>query len=110
MPANDARCGQAASPSACHCRELDPAHGGPSYSVPRLSAKPSPPQEPNRRFCPLPRGATRPCDTRDKGYPDRRFAQDLARIPGLRALRRSAAFSAALDEAAGRADWFTITA
>ena len=44
------------------------------------------------------------------GYPDRRFAQDLARVPGLRALRHSAAFTAALKETAAAPTWFTITA
>ena len=82
---------------------LDPAHGGPSYSVPRLcEALAAAGAEP--ALLSVAAGRDPPCDTRDKGYPDRRFAQDLARIPGLRALRRSAAFSAALDEAAGRAD------
>ena len=82
---------------------LDPAHGGPSYSVPRLcEALAAAGAEP--ALLSVAAGRDPPCDTRDKGYPDRRFAQDLARIPGLRALRRSAAFSAALKEAAGRAD------
>ena len=43
-------------------------------------------------------------DTATRTYADRRFAQDLTRVPGLRALRCSAAFSAALKEAAATAD------
>ena len=81
---------------------LDPAHGGPSYSVPRLcEALAAAGAEP--ALLSVAAGRDPPCDTRRyRGYPDRRFAQDLARVPGLRALRRSAAFSAALNEAAGR--------
>ena len=49
-------------------------------------------------------GPNPPCDTSHRGYPDRRFAQDLAHVPGLRLLRRSAAFSVALKETAAVAD------
>jgi glycosyltransferase involved in cell wall biosynthesis len=47
---------------------------------------------------------TSPGESLSGGYADRRFAQDLARVPGLRALRCSAAFAAALKEAAAVAD------
>jgi glycosyltransferase involved in cell wall biosynthesis len=82
---------------------LDAAHGGPSYSVPRLcealaAARAVP------VLLSVAAGRNPPCDTSYRGYPDRRFAQDLARVPGLRALRRSAGFSAALKEAAAVAD------
>ena len=70
----------------------------------RGSAKLSPPREPNPCCCRLPRRATRPATRCSRGYPDRRFAQDLARVPGLRALRCSAAFSAALKGAVTAAD------
>ena len=72
-------------------------------TVCRGSVKHSPRRESNPCCC---RSSDRdpPCDTRRSGYRDRRFAQDLARVPGLRALRRSAAFSAALKEAVADAD------
>src|SRR4051812_12854833 len=82
---------------------LDPADGGPSYSVPRLcEALAAAGAEPV-----LLSVITRPNPPRDTsygGYPDRRFAQDLAHVPGLRLLRRSAAFYAALKETAAVAD------
>jgi glycosyltransferase involved in cell wall biosynthesis len=92
---------------------LDPAYGGPSYSVPRLcealaaaGAEPvllsvAPAQRITGRDPP---GDASLTDTAIKGYADRRFAQDLTRVPGLRALRCSAAFSAALKETAAIAD------
>ncbi|MGD9614950.1 MAG: glycosyltransferase [Alphaproteobacteria bacterium] len=82
---------------------LDPAYGGPSYSVPRLCEA-------------LAAAGTAPVllsiaserdpsgDIFSGGYPNRRFAQDLTRVPGLRALRRSAGFSAALKQTAATAD------
>src|SRR3954453_20049031 len=88
---------------------LDPAYGGPSYSVPRLcealaaaGAEPvllsvAPVQPVAGRDPPA---DTSPRESLSGGYADRRFAQDLARVPGLRSLRCSAAFSAALKEAA----------
>jgi glycosyltransferase involved in cell wall biosynthesis len=87
---------------------LDAAHGGPSYSVPRLcEALAAAGAEPV--LLSIAAGRNPPCDTlpRDtlsRGYPDRRFAHDLARVPGLRALRRSTGFSAALKETAAVAD------
>ena len=82
---------------------LDPAHGGPSYSVPRLcEALAAAGVEPV--LLSVAAGRDPPCDASRRGYPDRRFAQDLARVPGLRAARLSAAFSAALKEAVAAAD------
>src|SRR5690349_9150565 len=82
---------------------LDPAHGGPSYSVPRLcealaaaGVKPV--------LLSVSTGRNPPRDTSHRGYQDRRFAQDSAHVPGLRLLRRSAAFYAALKETAAVAD------
>src|SRR3954447_13117029 len=82
---------------------LDPAHGGPSYSVPSLcKALAAAGAEPV--LLSVAAGRAPPCERLHGGYPDRRFAQDLARVPGLRGLRRSAAFSAALNETAIAAD------
>src|SRR3954452_17541560 len=80
---------------------LDPAHGGPSYSVPRLcEALAAEGAEPVLlSVAPVQRVAEchQPADTRPggplpsdrtvRGYADRRFAQDLTRVPGLHALR-----------------------
>jgi glycosyltransferase involved in cell wall biosynthesis len=82
---------------------LDAGHGGPSYSVPRLcEALAAAGAEP--ALLSVASGHDPPCETLHRGYPDRRFAQDRTRVPGLRALRRSAAFSVALNEAASLAD------
>lgn len=82
---------------------LDPADGGPSYSVPRLcEALAAMGADPV--LLSVAAGRDPPCDTRQGGYRDQRFAQDAARVPGLRALRCSAGFSAALKEAAAAAD------
>lgn len=82
---------------------LDAAHGGPSYSVPRLcQALVAAGTEPVLLSVVAGRGP--PCESSHAGYPDRRFAQDWARVPGLRALRGSAAFSAALKKAAAVSD------
>ena len=82
---------------------LDPAYGGPSYSVPRLcDALAAAGAEPVLLSVAALRDP--PGDMVRQGYPDRRFAQDLRRVPGLRALRCSAAFSAALRETAVIAD------
>ena len=70
----------------------------------RGSAKPSPPPGRNPCCCRSSPDANPPCDTSYGGYPDRRFAQDLAHVPGLRLLRRSAAFYVALKETAAVAD------
>src|SRR3954447_12167677 len=78
---------------------LDPADGGPSYSVPSLcEALAAAGAEPV--LLSVITGRIRPCDTPYRGYPDRRFAQDLAHVPGLRLLRCSAAFCTALKETA----------
>src|SRR3954451_2746222 len=82
---------------------LDPAHGGPSYSVPRLcEALAAAGAEPV--LLSVAAGRNPPGDILQPGYSDRRFAQDLTRVPGLRALRCSAAFAAALKETAAVAD------
>ena len=82
---------------------LDPAHGGPSYSVPRLcEALAAAGAEPV--LLSVAAGGDPPGDATQRGYPDRRFAPDLTRVPGLRALRGSAAFSAALKQEAAGAD------
>src|SRR5512143_611194 len=82
---------------------LDPAHGGPSYSVPRLcEALTATGAEPVLLSVAV--GRDPPVDSSQGGYPDRRFEQDLARVPGLRAARHSAAFSAALKDAVAAAD------
>jgi glycosyltransferase involved in cell wall biosynthesis len=82
---------------------LDPADGGPSYSVPRLcEALAAAGIEPV--LLSVAAGCSPPCDTRHGCYRDRRFAQDFARVPGLRALRPSTSFSAALKEAVAMAD------
>src|SRR4051812_11989549 len=82
---------------------LDPADGGPSYSVPRLcKALAAAGAEPV--LLSVITGPNPPFDTSCGGYPDRRFAQDLAHVPGLRLLRRSAAFYVALKETAAVAD------
>src|SRR5690242_13712228 len=82
---------------------LDPAHGGPSYSVPRLcKALASAGAEPV--LLSVAAWGDPPGDAPQSGYSDQRFAQDLGRVPGLRALRCSAAFCAALRETAAVAD------
>jgi glycosyltransferase involved in cell wall biosynthesis len=82
---------------------LDPAHGGPSYSVPRLcEALAAEGTEPVLLSVAAARDL--PCETLQRGFPDRRFAQDLGSVPGLRALRCSAGFSAALKGAVTAAD------
>jgi glycosyltransferase involved in cell wall biosynthesis len=82
---------------------LDPAYGGPSYSVPRLcEALAASGVEPV--LLSVATGHDPAGESLDRGYPDRRFARDLARIPGLRALRCSAPFSDALRETAAVAD------
>ena len=88
---------------------LDPAHGGPSYSVPRLcealaAAGAEPVLLSVASAQHITGRDTSLRDTATRGYADRRFAQDLTRVPGLRALRCSAAFSAALKETAATAD------
>jgi glycosyltransferase involved in cell wall biosynthesis len=78
---------------------IEPIYGGPSYSVPRLCEA--------LGFAGaetvLLSVAGRACDERDtyeKGYRDRRFAWDYARIPMLRRLRSSQGLSSALQDAA----------
>jgi glycosyltransferase involved in cell wall biosynthesis len=82
---------------------LDPVYGGPSYSVPRLcEALAAAGAE-----MMLLSVAEKEIDQRDayhKGYRDRRFAWDYARIPILRRLRNSRALSRALRDAVLTAD------
>jgi hypothetical protein len=82
---------------------LDPVNGGPSYSVPRLCEalavagaeaqllSVAEKESGQRAFY-------------HKGYHDRRFGWDYARIPILRRLRFSRALSSALHDAALTAD------
>ena len=82
---------------------LDPVYGGPSYSVPRLcEALAAAGAETTVLSV-----ALKARDQRDdcgKGYRDRRFAWDYARIPILRDLRISRGLSSALREATLSAD------
>jgi glycosyltransferase involved in cell wall biosynthesis len=81
---------------------LDVAHGGPSYSVPRLcEALAAASMETTLLAVAGADGGER--DTSDTGYRERRFAWDYARLPLLRGLRRSSGLSAALHRAAGSA-------
>jgi glycosyltransferase involved in cell wall biosynthesis len=82
---------------------LDPAHGGPSYSVPRLCEALATAGVETVLFSVARKGGGQ-CDTCDRGYRDRRFAWDHARIPILRGLRSSQGLSAALRDPAVAAD------
>ena len=82
---------------------LDPAHGGPSYSVPRLCKALAAAGVETVLFSVARKGGGQ-CDTCDGGYRDRRFAWDHARIPILRGLRSSHGLSAALRDPALAAD------
>jgi glycosyltransferase involved in cell wall biosynthesis len=74
---------------------LDPAYGGPSYSVPRLcQALTSVGAEPSLLSVAPARASA--CEIYRQGYRDRRFAHDYARIPILRQLRCSSGLVAAL--------------
>jgi glycosyltransferase involved in cell wall biosynthesis len=81
---------------------LEAAHGGPSYSVPRLcEALWSVGTEAVLLSV---AGAEGAIATTQSGYCDRRFAWDYAHIPILRGLRSSSALSAALQSLARTAD------
>jgi len=82
---------------------LDPVNGGPSYSVPRLcEALAVAGAEATLLSVAEKENGQRA--SYQKGYHDRRFAWDYARIPILRRLRFSRALSSALHNAALTAD------
>jgi len=82
---------------------LDPVNGGPSYSVPRLcEALAVAGAEATLLSVAEKENGQRA--SYQKGYHDRRFAWDYARIPILRRLRFSRALSSALHDAALTAD------
>ena len=82
---------------------LDPAHGGPSYSVPRLCAALAGAGIETTLYSVAAAGASESEDW-GKGYRDRRFSWDFARAPLLRDLRLSRGLLRALHEAAVTAD------
>lgn len=82
---------------------VDPAYGGPSYSVPRLcEALAATGAEMTLLSVARRDGEQR--DTNDKGYRDCRFKWDYAAIPILRELRSSWGLSSALRSTAMTAD------
>jgi glycosyltransferase involved in cell wall biosynthesis len=82
---------------------LDPSFGGPSYSVPRLcEALAAAGAE--TMLLSVAEIEIDQRDAYDKGYRDRRFAPDYARIPILRRLRSSRGLSNALRDAGLTAD------
>jgi glycosyltransferase involved in cell wall biosynthesis len=82
---------------------LDPAHGGPSYSVPRLcEALAGIGAE--VVLLSVGSGGDNQADAREGTYCDRRFAADYAAVPVLGNLRRSSGLSHALFESAVAAD------
>jgi glycosyltransferase involved in cell wall biosynthesis len=82
---------------------LDPAYGGPSYSVPRLCQALAAAGAGTTLFS-VSREADGQRDVPDRGYRDRRFAWDYARIPILRHLRCSQYLANALRDATLTAD------
>src|SRR6185503_12125427 len=82
---------------------LDPAHGGPSYSVPRLCAALA---EAGAQISLLSvAGANEaPRDIDASGYSERRFAWDCSHLPLLKALRKSTGLRHALLDNAASAD------
>ena len=82
---------------------LDPAHGGPSYSVPRLCRALADTGVDTTLLSVAmhPSGVRDGCET---GYRDQRFAWDYARIPVLRGLRASSGLARALNESSNAAD------
>jgi glycosyltransferase involved in cell wall biosynthesis len=82
---------------------LDPAYGGPSYSVPRLcEALAAAGAEPTLISVASPKDGG--CEISEQGYLDRRFAQDYARAPVLRGLRSSSGLAGALRQLAPETD------
>ncbi len=82
---------------------LDPVYGGPSYSVPRLCGALAAAGAGTALYSVSAAGAGG-TDKPDKGYRDRRFPWDCARVPGLRSLRFSSGLWFALYEGAVTAD------
>ena len=82
---------------------LEAAHGGPSYSVPRLCEALAAADIETMLFS----VAGAECGQSDNsvnGYRDSRFRWDYARLPMLRGLRRSSGLSKALEQAAPATD------
>jgi glycosyltransferase involved in cell wall biosynthesis len=82
---------------------LDPAHGGPSYSVPRLCEALAAAGAETALFS-LVSGCGEGRDRAPNGVEERRFPWDFARVPILRDFHWSCAFSRALGERAAAAD------
>src|SRR5437868_5290673 len=82
---------------------VEPAGGGPSYSVPRLCEGLAAAGA-ETMLLSVTSDICGDRDTYDKGYRDRRFSWDYARIPVLRRLRSSQALSRALRHTALTAD------
>jgi len=84
---------------------LDPVHGGPSYSVPRLcGALAAQGVETMLLSVSGDQTADGRCSTFEGGYGDRRFALHYAHIPVLRDLRHSSGLVKTLRDTAGAAD------
>src|SRR5262249_51396549 len=82
---------------------LDPAHGGPTYTVPRLcAAQRAAGAEVRLLSVALPDEGS--SETSASGYFDRRFRWDYARVPVLGQLRYSSGFIQGLRQAASGAD------
>jgi glycosyltransferase involved in cell wall biosynthesis len=82
---------------------LDPVYGGPSYSVPRLCEALAA-SGAETTLLSVARERNGQCDAGCRGYRDRRFAWDYARIPLLRGLRSSQDLSVALRDPVLAAD------
>jgi glycosyltransferase involved in cell wall biosynthesis len=82
---------------------LDPAHGGPSYTVPRLCAALAEAGSDVTLLSVALQGK-HGTDSASAGYADRRFAWELARVPVLRGLRYSSSLLRALHQAAPETD------
>ncbi len=82
---------------------LDPVHGGPAYSVPRLCEALAAAGAETMLLSVAEKESSQ-CDGYHTGYRDCRFAWDYTRIPILRRLRSSQGLSRALHDAALSAD------
>jgi glycosyltransferase involved in cell wall biosynthesis len=82
---------------------LDPAYGGPSYSVPRLCQALAAAGT-KATLLSVAAPGEGPLDVREQGYRDWRLAQDYSSLPILRGLRSSSALSSALRHIASRLD------
>ena len=88
------------SPNSVHViAGLDPAHGGPSYTVPRLCAALAEAGAEVTLLSVALQGK-HGSDNFTAGYYDRRFSWDFVRVPVLRGLRYSSGLVHALREAA----------